>query len=132
MKILKDYPPNILEIDAHFHTMGQPILYTYGDTIYNPLGIHVPNYLAAHEFVHVMRQAKDGPEAWWKKYIEDEEYRYQEEFAAHKMELNCLLAEVKDRNTRAKLVMATASRLVAPLYAYSNKKLLQAQRELLA
>lgn len=129
MKIVRDYPPNILEIDAHFHTMGQPVLYTYGDTVYNPLGIHVPNYLAAHEFMHVMRQ-KGEPEVWWRKYIEDQEFRYQEELAAHKVELSCLLAETKDRNFRAKLVMATAARLVAPLYGYSGKKLLQAQRDL--
>lgn len=130
MKLVKDYPPNILEIDAHFHTMGQPILYTYGDTIYNPLGIHVPNYLAAHEFTHIMQQ-RGEPEAWWRKYIEDEEYRYAEELAAHRTELSILLAEVKDRNTRAKLVMQTAARLTAPLYRYSNKKLLEAQRALI-
>jgi hypothetical protein len=130
VKIVKDYPPNILEIDAHFHTMGQAILYTYGDTVYNPLGVHVPNYLAAHEFMHVMRQA-GKPEEWWKKYIEDEEYRYTEELAAHRTELSVLLAETQDRNTRAKLVMRTAARLVAPLYGYSNKKLLEAQKELM-
>ena len=131
MKIVKDYPPNILAIDAHFHTIGKPILYTYGETIYNPLGIHIPDFLAAHEFMHVMQQKKiGGPELWWKKYIEDQEFRYGEELQAHRTELSMLLSEVRDRNAKAKLVMAVAARLVAPLYGYSNKKLLEAQREL--
>lgn len=132
MKLIKDYPPNILAIDAHFHTMGKPILYTYGDAIYNPLDIHVPNYLLAHETVHMMRQMKDGPEAWWTKYIEDQEYRYEEELAAHRVEFAVLADQLTDRNARAKLLMATAARLVAPLYAYSGKKLLQAQKDLMA
>jgi len=92
LKVLKDYPPNILAIDAHFHTIGKPILYTYGDTIYNPLGVEMPDWLAAHEFTHVMQQAKSGPEAWWQRYIEDQEFRYTEELAAHRTELSVLMS----------------------------------------
>lgn len=130
MKIVRDHPPNILEIDAHFHCIDGAILYAYGDTIYNPKGIHVPNYLLAHETVHMMRQMATTPEAWWKKYIEDEEYRYAEELAAHRVEYAVLADQIGDRNTRAKLLMATAAKLTAPLYAFSKKKLLQAQRDL--
>ena len=112
--------------------MGQKgILYTYGEDVYNPDGVEVTDWLAAHEFTHIMQQRKiGGPDKWWQKYIEDEEFRYVEELLAHRAELSMLLHATKDRNTRAKLVMRTAARLVAPLYGYSNKKLLEAQRAL--
>jgi hypothetical protein len=131
LKIVRDYPPNILAIDAHFHTMGKPILYAYGDAIYNPQGIHVDDSLLAHEAVHMMHQAKDGPEPWWQKYIEDQEYRYAEELAAHKVEFAVVASQIADRNARAKLLMAIAAKLVAPLYGYSGKRLLQAQKDLM-
>jgi hypothetical protein len=130
LKIVRDFPPNILEIDAHFHCIGDSVLYAYGDTIYNPKGIHVPNFLLAHETIHMMRQMTTTPEAWWTKYIEDEEYRYAEELAAHRVEFAVLSQQIADRNARAKLLMLTAARLTAPLYKYSTKKLLQAQRDL--
>lgn len=107
-------------------------MYTFGDTIYNPNGVPLPDPLVAHEMVHMMHQLSMSPEAWWNKYIEDQEYRYQQELLAHKAEFSLACQYTKDRNVHAKLLMATAARLVAPLYAYSGKKLLQAQKDLLA
>jgi hypothetical protein len=131
MKVVIDKPPNYEQILAVFPRADGKILFAWGSTIYNPKGIYVPNFLLAHEMTHGMRQVATpdgGIEAWWNKYIADEEFRFQEELAAHRVELAVLSQSVRDRNARAKLLMATAARLVAPLYGYSNKKLLEAQR----
>lgn len=130
MKIVVGKPPNFDQIVAQFPMAVGKVLFAHGDTVYNPTGIYIPNYLLAHEAVHGMRQVGAGIEKWWEQYIADEEFRFQEELAAHRVELAVLSQEVRDRNARAKLLMATAARLVAPLYGYSNKKLLEAQRML--
>jgi hypothetical protein len=137
MKVVVDKPPNFEQIVAKFPLAEGKVLFAWGETIYNPQGIHIPNYLLAHEAIHGMRQlgkiaGGDGDplQTWWTKYIEDEEFRFQEELAAHRVEFAVLSQELRDRNARAKLLMATAARLVAPLYGYSNKKLLEAQRAL--
>lgn len=129
MKIVLEEPPNIEQIDAAFGSRGQRgILYAFGDTIYNPDGVSIPTFLLAHEFAHSMRQGAD-PEAWWRKYIEDQEYRYLEELGAHKVELHSRLQQVRDRNLRAKIVMETAARLSNPLYK-SGRTLAQAMKAL--
>lgn len=131
MKIQLSNPPNIDELDAVFHCKGKPILFAWADTIYNPCSITVHDFLLAHEAVHGMRQlGTGGAEQWWGKYIADEEFRYDEELAAHRVELAVLSRHITDRNARSRLIMSTASRLVAPLYAYSNKRLLDARRAL--
>lgn len=132
MKIVAENPPNIDRLDALFKCRGQKVLFAWGDTIYNPMRIHIPNCLLAHEAVHGMRQMQDI-EAWWEKYCTDQEYRYQEELAAHKVEYAVLASEIRDRNARAKLAMAIAAKLVSPLYAYvPPKALLKAQKELVS
>jgi hypothetical protein len=131
MKVVAEYPPNIDKLDPVFHCKDKPVIYAYGDTIYNPHRIYIPNHLMGHEAVHIARQMQGGADAWWDKYIADDEFRYAEELVAHRMELAIQFDQVRDRNARAKLTMATAARLVAPLYAY-KRSLLQAQKDLQA
>lgn len=129
MKIEIAEPPMIEEIDAAFGCRGQAILYAWGDTIYNPTGFTVPDYLKAHEAVHGQHQ-NGSVEAWWRKYIADAEFRYEQELAAHREEFRVQAAKLRDRNARERLLMRTASRLVAPLYRFNGRKLLEARKEL--
>ena len=119
--IVLEEPPNIEQIDAAFGTRGKHgILYAHGGKIYNPSGVAVPPALIVHELTHIMRQGNDS-DAWWQKYIEDMEFRYDEELHAHKAELNTRLQATRDRNLRAKIVMETAARLSNPLYKYGRR-----------
>lgn len=129
MKIEIAEPPMIEEIDAAFKSRGQSVLYAWGDTIYNPTGIPIPDFLFAHEAMHGQRQ-NGSIETWWRRYIDDVEFRYVEELAAHREEFRVQAARIRDRNVREKLLMHVAARLVAPLYRFSGKKLLDARREL--
>lgn len=102
IKIKKGLPPNYSELAKHFPMTGGEI-FTYGNKIYTHG--RLSKSLVAHEHVHVKQQLKMGVEKWWKKYIEDEEFRLQQELEAHKAEY------------RAGGKMAIiAERLASPLY----------------
>ena len=60
---------------------------------------------------------------WWEIYLNDSEFRYYEELLAHAAELRAFM--IGDRNMRARGLMRTACRLVAPLYNYTPPRTLQ-------
>jgi hypothetical protein len=115
MKIVREYPPIIDKIDAKFNVRGKEIIYAWGDTIYNPMNVLLPEFLIAHEEVHGKRQGLDI-EGWWDRYMEDIEFRYQEELHSHAREFRVRSTGVKDRNEINRLLHWSAARLAAPLY----------------
>lgn len=133
MRIVEAYPPLIEEIDAAFKVRGKPILYAWGDTIFNPLGVAVPPELVAHEKVHGRRQlaalvdpqspqlAEAAIRVWWMRYIADADFRLREEIHAHVAEFLSLCEQhaarwVSQRNMRRAFAAAVARKLSAPLY----------------
>ena len=132
--IIIERPPNFDRVLAAFPDADKPgVIFAYGDNIYNPSGITIPHALLAHEGIHLIRQ-RDGETAdsWWEKYLTDDEFRYREELEAHVGEYGSQAPQL-DRNYRAKLLMATAHRLIAPLYNYNPPRTLQlAMRDLKA
>ena len=97
--IVGRYPPNFERIDAVFHTREKPVLYCFGDAIFNPMQIEVPPFLIAHESVHCERQG-DQIEEWWDRYLADPAFRLQEELPAHAAEYACLRAHAPSRPAR--------------------------------
>jgi len=130
--IKTERPPNFDQIAAAFPgAAGHGILFAYGEDIYNPSAVYIPQHLLAHEHRHCARQFAHRAEDWWEKYLTDPEFRYGEELLAHVDEYRALCATTRDRNQRAKLSMRTAARLVAPLYNYQPpRSLRQAQRDI--
>lgn len=123
LKIALTQPPMLDRILAVFPKASEPgVIFTFGGTIYNPSGINIPAALLAHEEVHGKRQHPDGWLLWWEAYLTDPEFRYNEELHAHAAEFKVQLRHTPDRNDRAKLMMATAQRLLAPLYNYGIPK----------
>lgn len=121
MRVVKALPPNFEEIDAAFAVRGQPILFAYGDTIYNPAGVDVPAELHAHEEVHGERQLTAGVDLWWKRYIVEAEFRLAEELPAHVAEYRALCRLhrgrwVSERNMRRTIAAHVARKLASPLY----------------
>jgi hypothetical protein len=121
LKIEIAVPPNYSEILGVFpHIADQAILFAYGDIIYNPKGVFVPEELVAHEAVHGARQGTEVT-AWWDSYLESPEFRLLEEIPAHRAEYNAFCKAVKDRNKRARYAHAVASRLSGKLYSLDIK-----------
>ncbi|HUP05451.1 MAG TPA: hypothetical protein VMU19_15740, partial [Bryobacteraceae bacterium] len=61
----------------------------------------------------------DDPDGWWRRYIESEQFRFNEELLAHRIEYAFLLNERKANMTRAQrrhLSQFCAERLRNPLY----------------
>lgn len=117
MLIEKSYPPNIDAIDKKFHVKNKPnILYTFGPIIYNPSDVIIPHWLVAHEEVHWERQMNTSPEAWWQNYIDDDDYRYNEELLAHQREYQVFTTYAKSRNERRLGLKGMAKRLSSDIY----------------
>jgi hypothetical protein len=107
MMVLHLFPPNYAAINRAFKVRGKPVIFCYGDTIYNPGRIKVPPRLHAHEEVHSRHQAMFGdPEVWWQRYIADPEFRLFEEIPAHRAEYR----------VAPELLEEIATRLCSPLY----------------
>lgn len=123
--IILDRPPNFERIQAAFPKSVNPgVMFAYDGNIYNPSGIVIPPALIAHEQVHLDRQKVTGADMWWDMYLNDNEFRYEEELLAHVAEFLTQLTS-RDRNFGARLMMHTALRLVAPLYNYQPPRSLQ-------
>lgn len=120
MKIVQALPPLIDEIDAVFDVRDKPVLFAWGDTIFNPKGVTVPPELMAHEAVHGERQGADV-EGWWRKYLADPYFVLGEELPAHVAEFRSLCDQHRskwqsERNMRRTFAAHVGRRLAAPLY----------------
>jgi hypothetical protein len=124
MIVRLEYPPMIKEIDAAFHVIGKPIIYAWGDTIYNPMKVPMYPQYFGHEAVHGMRQMEfniegsnlNSIENWWRRYIADPEFRLNEEIPAHMVEYAVFRDRHKDRNQRSGYMHKVARKLASPLY----------------
>lgn len=127
MRVIVAEPPLIEAIDAKFGVRGQPILFAFGDVIYNPAGGDVPPELMAHEAVHGERQLKlaGGVDAWWQRYLDDDMFRLEEELPAHHAEFLKLVELQRpqwrsERNLRRTMAAHVARKLAAPLYRFGK------------
>ncbi len=82
MKIKHKYPPNIEKIRAVF-PLHKGIIFTYGDTLYNPDKGNIDEALIKHEETHT-RQQGDNPDEWWEKYFVDIDFRASQEIEAYR------------------------------------------------
>ncbi len=114
MRIVNGKPPIFDEVDRAFHIAGQPIVFAWGDVIYNPEGVTVSDHLIAHEAVHGKRQGRDIL-GWWHRYIDDPEFRLQEEILAHIEEYSYLINGA-NRASRRRALKRVSTRLGSKLY----------------
>lgn len=122
MKVLNEKPPIYDKALAAFDFNEKTTIFTYGDTIYNPAGINVSLDLHAHEQVHERQQAAmktilaSGPKNWWKRYIKDAEFRFQQELEAYRAQYAFYKRNVKDRNKLNDYLVFMARELKGPMY----------------
>ncbi len=118
-KVIYEYPPLFEEINKAFNIWNKGYIYSWGYKIYNPTRIHIGPELYAHEAVHGQRQGGNNETsiiAWWMKYINDPEFRLDEEIPAHKAEYKKLLEEAHGNRARKFALNYTAKRLAGPIY----------------
>jgi hypothetical protein len=85
MKTIKAYPPNYEEICQAFPYVRErkTLVFTYGDIIYKPGKGVIPTHLRVHEVTHANQQG-DDPAGWWKRYLEEPEFRLDQEVKAYR------------------------------------------------
>ena len=120
MKIERAYPPNYKMILKAFPMAGKPgVIFTYGDTIFNPAGTPLTRMLLAHEEVHSTRQGSEELKImnWWQAYINSLKFRFDEELPAHIAEYKAYRPG-KHGFSRAGFLSHVANRLSGPLYGH--------------
>lgn len=117
MRILATNPPyNIRELcEATFDLDGMRPVWTYGNTLYNPHGGIIDAPLYAHEQTHSVQQG-DSPAQWWTRYLEEPEFRFEQELAAYRAQYVSYQEVVKDRNALNRILHGLASDLSSSLY----------------
>lgn len=143
MKILHEKPPEWIMQGclSQFRINVERTFWTYGDILYNPGGIDLPDHVIAHEEQHKKQQAayiaskplplqkgdvanyspddkqfRDGKDGWWSRYLADPRFRLEQEAEAYGAEHRFFCKRVTDRNQRARFLHLKAQQLSSPLY----------------
>ena len=114
MQIKQAFPPNISEIAKKFDISDLPVVFTYGNILYNPTGEPISDDLMAHEEVHERQQTIYGVEKWWRDYLDDEQFRLSQEVEAYKAQYDSI--NTWSRDLRRKFLRAIANNLSSRLY----------------
>lgn len=128
MIIKFEFPPNYAEIDAKFKltalkaTVDVRPVFAYAPYCYNPYREPLGEEIMQHEATHILRQNGD-PIGWWRKYIDDQEFRLDEELPAHVIEYHVRIRQAEKRETfgrpeRRAIMNLMATRLCHQLYGY--------------
>lgn len=119
MKIAIGFPPNIDRIEQTFPEVRKwPVVYCYGDTIFNPdAKVPVPKHLQVHEEVHSRQQEEydGGPEAWWIEYLKNPLFRIEQEVPAYAAQVAYIHQDTGGRKTEQAL-QTYARALSGPIY----------------
>jgi len=115
MKIVHEQPPILQAIIDHGLHPHSGTIYTYGDTIYNPNEIELPEHLIIHEETH-MKQQGDDPDGWWGRYLIDFAFRMEQEAEAYANQYDFICKSVKDRNRRNLILLDLSNILSSPMY----------------
>jgi hypothetical protein len=116
MRIIVGYPPNYRDIVAKFPAArGHGTLFAYGSTICNPSNVKLSPADIAHESAHAKRQQEVGREDWWRRYLAEPQFRFEEEIIAHRAEYACAVERLKGNRLDEYLSMM-ANRLSGLLY----------------
>lgn len=114
MKIVIAYPPNYEEIKKAFNP-PKTVVFTYGDTIYNPNNGLIGTDLMIHEGTHEIQQSLD-PKKWWDRYLIDPQFRVDQEIEAYHNQYKYLKDMIKDRNQLFRHLHRLASDFSSPIY----------------
>jgi len=115
MKIVNEYPPVYERICEVIGKPPENALYAYGDTIYNPSGLTIPEDVIAHEEIHELQQGGD-PVDWWNKYLADPEFRLDQELEAYRHQYKFIQNKTKDRELLNFYLRHFAKALSGPMY----------------
>jgi len=118
MRISNEYPPATI-YDVCVKKFGVSFkdgtVFTYGDTIFSYYPI-TDGSLIAHEKTHIKQQKKIGVSEWWKRYLEDPQFRLKQELEAYTNQYQWAKKNVKSREDVFRLLVKISRDLGGPMY----------------
>lgn len=117
MKIIIERPPVYDAVCAAFNINPQSAVFTYGEDIYNPNNIDLPEHILIHEAMHVEQQKLiGGPELWWGKFLREPSFRVDQEAQAYGAQYAYICTYTKGREQQFKVLRNLAQILSGKLY----------------
>ncbi len=111
-------PPNYEAICEAFPFVrgNQDIIFTYGNEVFS--NVELQDHLKVHEATHTRQQSKlfMTPKRWWKKYIEDKDFRFNQEVEAYRNQFEFIKDNLKDKNKLHLILRRLARDLSGPIY----------------
>lgn len=112
MRIVRGTPPNYIKIRDRFNLGTKNVVFTYGNTLYNPTGGVISHHLMEHEKTHAKQQEVMGVEQWWDRYLLDDQFRLRQELEAYRAQYRSL----KSRPERRRVLMKISKDLASSIY----------------
>lgn len=128
IEIAKKRPPQWIWDEAHriFEIEDHETIYTYGYTIHDTrtATYALSESVIVHEMEHMKQQAKTegGPDAWWRKYFDDPEFRKTQEIEAYRAQYRHACTVYRDRNEQARYLDVIAGYAASPMYKVNLTK----------
>lgn len=117
IKHTTDQPPVWGTLQERYGVSWDRTVVAYGDTIHSAR-LPLPADIEVHERVHLRQQGytQAGAAVWWKKYLDDPQFRYEQELEAYRAQYQFLRKTVKDRNALTQRTHKLAQLLSSPMY----------------
>lgn len=94
-----------------------PVVFAWGDFIYNPNGAGIAAHLDVHESIHGLQQkAMGGPEIWWERYLADPAFRLEQEIEAYGTQARYLRTMMSNKKKRYDIMHKITFDLSSSLY----------------
>lgn len=121
VKVVTDKPPVYDSVCQFLGYKDVNAFFAYGDVIYNPSNLPIPDDIVVHEKVHMKQQKADGmtPELWWGKYLRDDKFRIDQEAKAYGAQMRYLKTIYKNREKQNELLHNLGAILSGPLYKHA-------------
>lgn len=116
MKIIVGYPPNIEKIRKRFDMKDFTPVFAWGNILYNPSGLPIPDDLMIHEQQHETQQ-KDKVEEWWNQYLTNDNFRLWQEVEAYRAQYK-FVRDKTDRKSSRNFLRLIAQNLASSLYGH--------------
>lgn len=116
IKISHEKPPIFDTLVERFGIRWENVVITYGDTVHSKEP--QPDEIIAHEKVHVQQQLAMGVEEWWRRYLEDPEFRKSQEAPAYQRQWQFIKTHEKNRERAFKRKLKITQDFSGAMYGH--------------
>lgn len=115
-KVIRSLPPNYgLIVSVLPAVKRRPnAVFTYAPNVYYRGSGNLSYDVLKHEDVHIKQQGDIGRDEWWKRYLSDPQFRFEQELEAYRVQFKAM--DIYNRGQRRVLLNKIASDLSSAMY----------------